>query len=340
MVRIGIAGIGFMGMIHFLAARNLRGAAVAAIHSRNAKKLSGDWRGIRGNFGPPGEVMDLGPIRRHDRYESLVADPDIDLVDICTPTGQHESMTLAALAAGKHVLVEKPIALTLATADRMVAAARAAGRLLMVGQVLPFFPEFAYLADATRGGRFGRLLSGRFVRVISRPDWSSTIADVAQTGGPAIDLHIHDTHFIRLLCGMPQSVMATGRTEGPAVVHLNALYQYGPDGPSIVCTSGALAQKGRPFVHGYEVFFERATVIFESSCQPLTVLTSNGQVQTPALGSGDPVTGFACELQAAVDGVGAGQAPDVLNGQLARDALGLCLAECESVRSQRSIDVT
>src|SRR3954465_1344250 len=106
MVQIGVAGIGFMGMIHFLAARNLRGAAVTAIHSRDPKKLAGDWRGIRGNFGPPGEVMDLGSIRRHDRFESLLDDPDIDLVDICTPTGQHESMTLAALAAGKHVLVE------------------------------------------------------------------------------------------------------------------------------------------------------------------------------------------------------------------------------------------
>jgi predicted dehydrogenase len=340
MVGIGIAGIGFMGMIHFLAARNLRGAAVAAIHSRDAKKLAGDWRGIRGNFGPPGEVMHLGPVRRHDRFESLLADPDVDLVDICTPTGQHESMTLAALAAGKHVLVEKPIALTLEAADRMVAAARAAGRLLMVGQVLPFFPEFAFLAEATRGGRYGRLLGGRFVRVISQPDWSSAIADVEQTGGPAIDLHIHDTHFIRLLCGMPQSVMATGRMEGAAVVHLNSLYQYGPDGPSIVCTSGALAQKGRPFVHGYEVYFERATVMFDSSCQPLTVLTADGQTQTPALGSGEPVAAFSVELQAAVDGVSAGQSPDILNGQLARDALGLCLAECVSVRSRRSVDMT
>src|SRR5436190_22174965 len=161
MVRIGIAGIGFMGMIHFLAARCVYKAAVAAIHSRDAKKLAGYWRGIRGNFGPPGKVMDLGGIRRHDHFESLLDDPDIDLVDICTPTAQHESMTLAALAAGKHVLVEKPIALTIEAADRMVAAARNAGQLLMVGQVLPFFPEFAYLAEATHNGRYGRLLGGR-----------------------------------------------------------------------------------------------------------------------------------------------------------------------------------
>src|SRR5207302_343397 len=148
MIRIGLAGIGFMGMIHYLAAQRLTGATVTGIHTRDAKKLAGDWRGIRGNFGPPGQVMDLGTVRRHPRFEDLLADSDVDLVDLCTPTGQHEAMTIAALKAGKHVLVEKPIAIETAAADRMVAAAKAANKLLMVGQVLPFFPEFAFLADA------------------------------------------------------------------------------------------------------------------------------------------------------------------------------------------------
>ena len=250
MVRIGLAGVGFMGMIHFLAAKRLCGAAATAIHTRDPKKLAGDWRSICGNFGPPGEVMDLGAIHRHARFEDLLADADVDLVDICSPTGQHEGMTVAALKAGKHVLVEKPIALETAAADRMVAAATATGKLLMVGQVLPFFPEFAFLADAVKSGRYGPFLGGQFKRVISRPDWSAAIGDVAQTGGPAIDLHIHDTHFIRLICGVPRQVIATGRIEGDAVTHLNALYLYGPGGPTVACASGALAHNGRPFVHG------------------------------------------------------------------------------------------
>ncbi len=340
MVKIGIAGIGFMGMIHYLAARHLRGAAVAAVQSRDEKKRAGDWRGIRGNFGPPGEQMDLGSIRRHARFEDLLADPDIDLVDICTPTAQHEFMAVAALRAGKHVLVEKPIALETAAADRMVAAARDAGRLLMVGHVLPFFPEFAFLAEAARSGRYGKLLGGQFKRVIARPDWSAAVADVAQTGGPAIDLHIHDTHFIRLICGMPPRVFASGRVEGEAVVHLDALYLYGAGGPCVGCVSGALAQKGREFVHGYEVYFEQATLVYESGSQPLTVLTADGKSEQPALGGGDHLAGFTAELQAAADGVQAGRAPDLLSGQLARDALVLCHRECDSVRSGRVVDVS
>lgn len=337
MVRIGLAGIGFMGMIHYLAAKRLRAGAVTAIHTRDPKKLAGDWREIHGNFGPPGQVMELGAIHRHARYEDLLADADVDLVDICTPTGQHEAMAIAALKAGKHVLVEKPIALDMAAADRMVEAAEAAGKLLMVGQVLPFFPEFAFLTDAVKTRRYGAFLGGQFKRIISRPDWSAAIADVDQTGGPAIDLHIHDTHFIRLISGMPVEVFATGRTEGSAVTHLNALYLFGPQGPTVACASGALAQKGRAFTHGFEAYFDRATVVFEAGVQPLTVLTAGGEIEWPRLSDGDPVAAFAAELQTAVDGVQSGQAPDLLSGQLASDALVMCHRECDSVKSGKIV---
>src|SRR5260370_40826524 len=160
MIRIGIVGIGFMGMIHYLAAKKLRGASVTAICSRDPKKLAGDWTSIRGNFGPLGQQMDLGHIKRCDRLEALLQDPEIDLVDICNPTAQHEATAIAALKAGKHVLVEKAIALSPEGADRMLAAAKLSGKLLMVAHVLPFFPEFAFAAEAVNSGRFGKLLGG------------------------------------------------------------------------------------------------------------------------------------------------------------------------------------
>src|SRR4051794_4312497 len=156
MVRIGLVGIGFMGMIHYLAARKLRGAAVTALCSRDEQKLAGDWRDIRGNFGPRGEMMDLSAHKRYRNLDDLLADPEIDLIDVCNPTHLHPETALRALAAGKHVLVEKAIALKAADADAMVAAARKAGKLLMVAHVLPYFPEFAYAAQAIRGGRFGK----------------------------------------------------------------------------------------------------------------------------------------------------------------------------------------
>ncbi|HEY7152938.1 MAG TPA: Gfo/Idh/MocA family oxidoreductase [Gemmataceae bacterium] len=343
MVRIGIVGVGFMGMIHYLASAKLRGARVAAICTRDAKKLAGDWRGIRGNFGPAGTRMDLGKIKRYARFEELCADPDIDLIDICTPTHLHPDMACAALRAGKHVLVEKAIALTRKDADAMLQAAAKAGRLLMVAHVLPFFPEFAFAADAVRSGAYGRLLAGHFKRIIAQPDWSDEIGDASKTGGPAVDLHIHDTHFIGLLAGLPRKVFSTGIvTDQNAVTYVTTQYLYGSGANALAlsCSSGALAKKGREFVHGYELYLEKATLLFESGTQPLTMLTEDGKTKQPRLkGPSEATAAFTAEIQTAVEGVRAGREPDLLSATLARDALVLCHKECQSVLSGNAVTV-
>lgn len=340
MVRIGLVGIGFMGRIHFLAAQRLRDAKVVAVCSHDTAKLAGDWRNTRGNFGPePGQV-DLTGIKTYSTYEEMLADPEIDLIDICNPTHLHPEFAIAALKAGKHVLVEKAIALQPAEADAMVAAARQAGKCLMVAHVLPFFPEFKFAADVARDGRYGKLLAAHFTRVIAKPDWSADIADTAKTGGPAVDLHIHDTHFIGLICGVPAAVFATGTVDGDAVTYLTTSYLYGPGGPAVTCSSGAIAAAGRPFVHGYELYFERATLAYNSAGTPLTLCLADGTTAQPELtGGGDPIAAFAMELEAAVQGVKTGKEPDLLSGTLARDALVLCYKECESVKQGKAISI-
>ncbi|WP_029631227.1 Gfo/Idh/MocA family protein [Zavarzinella formosa] len=338
MVRIGLVGIGFMGWIHFLAYRRLRGAVLAGVCSRDAGKLSGDWKSIRGNFGPPGEQVDLSGVKKFRAIEEMAADPDIDLIDVCNPTHLHPETAIAALKAGKHVLVEKAIALTTAEADAMVAASKASGKLLMVAHVLPFFPEFKYAAEVVKSGADGKLLSAHFRRVISRPDWSADIGDAAKTGGPAVDLHIHDTHFIGLIAGVPESVFATGVVENGVVQHLTTSYDYGPNGPSITCSSGALAMSGRPFTHGYELYLEKATLVYEAG-SPITRITAGKSEVVTLPGGGDEITAFAEEIQTAVDAVTTGQMPDLLSGQLARDALVMCQKECESVISRKPVKI-
>ena len=340
MVRIGIVGVGFMGMIHYLASRKLQGARVAAICSRDEKKLAGDWRSIQGNFGPRGEMMDLAGIKKYRTLDEMLADPNLDLIDVCNPTHLHPENAIKALQAGKHVLVEKAIALEPKDADAMLDAAKKAKRLLMVAHVLPFFPEFAYAAHVIRGGPYGKLLGGHFKRVISKPDWSADIGDAAKTGGPAIDLHIHDTHFIGLVCGVPSHVFSTGVMSGDAVDYLTTAYLYGHGGPAVTCSSGAVAMKGRPFVHGYEIYLEKGTLVYESGTCPLTLLKADGTSEQPQLAGGDEATtAFTLEIQAAVDGVKAGREPDLLSGKLARDALVMCYRECESVRTGKAVAI-
>lgn len=340
MVRIGIVGLGFMGRIHYLASQQLKNGKVAAVCSRDAAKLAGDWRNTRGNFGPEPGFVDLAGVKKYATVAELLADPEIDLIDICTVTDQHAALAIQALRAGKHVLVEKAIALTTADADAMVAAAKASGKLLMVAHVLPFFPEFKFAAEAIRGGQYGKLVAAHFKRVIAKPDWSADIGDAAKTGGPAVDLHIHDTHFIGLVCGVPKHVFSVGTVEKDAVTYLTTSYLYGPGGPAVTCSSGAVSMGGRPFVHGFEIFLERASLIFDSGGTPLTLLTADGKSSQPPLaGGGDPLSAFTDEIQTAVNGVVSGTEPDLLSGQLARDALVLCHRECESVKTARPVAV-
>ena len=340
MVGIGIVGIGFMGRIHYLASQQLTGAKVTAVCSRDTVKLSGDWRNTRGNFGPEPGMVDLSTVKKYSKVAELLADPEIDLIDICTVTDQHAPLAIQALKAGKHVLVEKAIALSTRDADAMLAVAKEQNRLLMVAHVLPFFPEFKFAVEAIRSGKYGIVKAAHFKRVIARPNWSADISDANKTGGPAVDLHIHDTHFIGLVCGVPKQVFSVGTVEGDAVTYLSTSYLYGPGGPAVTCSSGAVCMAGRPFVHGYEIFLEHASLIYDSGGTPLTLLTEAGKTSQPALvGGGDPLSAFTEEMQTAVDGISAAKEPDLLSGRLARDALVLCHRECESVKTGRIVPI-
>jgi predicted dehydrogenase len=326
----------------------VEGARVVALCSRDKKKLAGDWTSIQGNFGPRGTQMDLSGLALYDDFAAMLADPQVDLIDLCVPNDLHGRMAIQALKAGKPVLVEKPIALTIGEADAMVAAAQEAGKPLMVAQVLPFVPEFAFALEAVESGRYGSLRAAHFTRVISRPDWSSEIADASRSGGPAIDLHIHDTHFISLLCGVPRAVHSRGVVENGAVIHLTTQYLFDRPDLAVSCVSGALSQNGRPFAHGYELYLDRATIAFEFAnlagqghvAMPLTVILPDGTIERPDLGAGDPVDGFVRELTVAVEAVASGRAAPQLAGDLARQALSLCLAEVDSVRTGGVVELT
>ena len=183
--------------------------------------------------------------------------------------------------------------------------------------------------------------------MISKPDWSTGIADAEKSGGPAIDLHIHDTHFIGWLFGKPARVSSRGVVEQGVVVHLQTNYEYDePGAPVVSCTSGAISQSGRPFAHGYEIFLEKATLKFEYAnlgrdhvAYPLTVILPDGKTETPTLEGGDAITAFANEIGVAVNNVSGGEHNSMLDGALAQLALKLSKAEIESVKTGKPVAV-
>ncbi len=346
MVRVGIVGVGFMGWIHYLAYRQVKGVQLSAICTRDQQKLAGDWRSIKGNFGPPGEQVDLTEIAKYARFEEMLADPSIDLIDICLPPDMHAKCSIEALRAGKHVLVEKPMALTAAECQRMVKAAEQSKRQLLVGQVLPFFAEYVHARKLIDSGKHGRLLGGSFKRVISDPLWLKDFYDPERVGGPLIDLHVHDAHFIRLLFGMPTAVCSQGRLRGEVVEFCNTSFYFADPTLVVSATCGIIPQQGRPFTHGFEIHLEKATLHFEFAAftdhpesMPLKVLTSSGKVLRPDLGDGNPVRAFESEIKEVIQSIRAGKSSKILAGDVARDAVVLCQKQAESVRKGRPVKV-
>jgi predicted dehydrogenase len=334
-------------MIHYLAWRRVPGAKVVAIASRDEKKRAGDWRTIRGNFGPPGQQMELQGVAAYGEFEELLADPRIDLIDVCLPAHLHHEVTLAALAAGKHVVCEKPIALKSKHAIAMRDAARNAGRQLLIAHIVPFFPEYDYARQLISSGKQGRLLGGHFKRIIDEPANVNEFYDLQRIGGPMVDLHIHDVHFIRLICGMPRAVFTSGRMRDNVPEFFTTQFLFDDPQLAVSATSGVIRQSGRSFTQGFEIHLERATVLFELAVMedkpmlsaPLTVLTSDGRVWRPELATSDPIDAFAKELGEAVVAIESGQASAVLDAQLAIDSLTICHREAESLRDRRMVDV-
>lgn len=345
MIKVGVVGIGFMGMVHYLTYEKLRGVKVAALCDTNKSRLAGDWRDIKGNFGPAGKRMNLSKIDTYTALDEMLTDESIDLIDITLPPALHTDVAVQALRAGKHVFCEKPMALDPRDCQRMTAAAKKANKLLMIGHVLPFFPEYAWALKELQSKKHGRLLGGNFKRVISNPEWLKNYWSAKHVGGPMLDLHVHDAHFIRLMFGMPESLSSKGRLKKDMAEYWNSQFNYGPKGPVVLATSGTIGQQGREFCHGFEIHFEKATLMFEfavvgkdaSYLCPPTLLTHNGKVKRPHLGSGDPMNAFQTELKEVVGCVKNESPSAILSGNLAQDAVQICQKQTASLRSGRVV---
>lgn len=345
MLKVGIAGLGFMGWIHWLGYQKAEGVEVAAICTPEAHRRAGDWTDIQGNFGPPGEQIDLSGIRTYETIEEMLADDELELIDVCLPPALHTEAIIKVANSGKHVFCEKPLALNLEDCDRAVEACARNDRRLMVGQVLPFFTEFQYALKTIASGQYGPLLGGSFKRVISDPNWLKSFYDPDIIGGPLFDLHVHDAHFIRLLFGMPNGVLSVGRIRGEVVDYCNSIFRFEDPSIAVTCTSGVINQQGRPFTHGYEIHLENATIQFEFAAfsdtvetMPVKLLTSDGEVIRPELGDGDPVFAFGREIEEVARCVTENRDSKILNGSLARDAIEICQLQAQSVKEHRFVE--
>jgi predicted dehydrogenase len=217
-----------------------------------------------------------------------------------------------------------------------------------VGHVLPLLPEYAFVRKAIASGKYGAVLGGNFKRVISDPLWLKDFFDPAKVGGPLVDLHVHDAHFIRLLFGMPLAVTSRGRLRAGVVEYCVSQFEFADPRLVVSSASGVINQQGRSFTHGFEIHLEKATLYFDLAVltggklqiTPLTLLDHKGKAEQPKLPPGDPMlTAFDAEVKEVVQSLKSGQPSPILSGNLARDAIVLCHMQTQAVQSGKTVKI-
>jgi predicted dehydrogenase len=197
-VRLGVVGTGAIGRAHLKGCQECKGMEVTAVCDVDA----GRARAAAAAFGV-----------RHAfaRYRDLLAAEVVDAVSVCTPNNTHMPIALAAFAAGKHVLCEKPLAMNAQQARRMVEAAKKAGRVLMSAQCARYGAEAQFLKKLAEGGRFGEIYYAKVVWLRRAGIPRGWFQDKRQSGGgPLIDLGVHAVDLLWWIMGRPKPVSAYG----------------------------------------------------------------------------------------------------------------------------------
>lgn len=331
-VRVGVVGLGAMGRTHLLAYAGAEGAGfpcrVVAVCDRSTERLSGRVA-ASGNIdvGGADRLFDPATVFTTTDPEALFSREDVDLVSICTRTDTHVALAISALRKGKHVLLEKPVALTAPEIAPLAAAARESGRLCMPAMCMRYWPAWAWLLDAVSRGIYGRVKSAVFSRLASPPSWSRDFyGDPTRSGGALIDLHIHDADFVRALLGEPDAVVSTGTLD-----HVTTHYRFGAGGPSHVVAEGAWDHTpGFAFRMRYVVVMEGATADFEFGRDPELLLCRDGKAEAVPL---PPEKGYDGEVRRAVDAIARGAYEGLPGMEDAFLTARLLDAERESLRT-------
>ena len=286
-MRIGVIGLGFMGSTHLKALANIPGAQLAAVMDLDEKRLSGDLSGIQGNIGGPAQTMDFSGVGKYRSVAEMAGDASVDAVDVCLPTHLHAPVTIELLRAGKHVLVEKPMALDGAACDAMAAEARRQGKILMVAQVLRFLEPYRILQNYLEDGSLGPVRSAFFRRRCAVPGWGPWEFDSSKSGGGVFDLLIHDVDMCLHLFGRPRTVSAVGHEDmAHGIDNILARFEY-PEIGFVTVTGGWHHLGAYPFSMEFTVVGDGGVVEYSSAGRPPTLYRANGESRTPELSGKD-----------------------------------------------------
>ena len=326
MVRVAVLGAGFMGSTHAKAYAAMPDVEVAAIFAPSPDR------------GDP-LAQEIGS-RWTDDLQAVLADPSIEAVDICLPTPRHREVTEAALGARKHVLLEKPIALSLEDARALVRANEETDRVFMIAHVLRFWSEYVEIARRVAQGELGAPRSGFASRRQPFPAWSALFSRSDLTGGAVIDMMIHDFDALNWIFGAPQAVTARGmrNARSGGFDQVQVLIDYG-DGASALVDGGMMMPESYPFSSRLEVLCDEGAMEYSfraggrrvemgGGVNELTLFPNEGEPLRLAATQTDP---YAAECAYFLDCIRQGMPADRATPADALQALAVSLAARESL---------
>lgn len=321
-MKVAVVGVGFMGMQHVEAyARNLAAKLAAVVDVREQRAR---------------EVAERFGAQAFTNTQEMVEKSDVQAVSICTDDERHLEPALVCLAAGKHVLLEKPIATTLEDADKIIGAAERAGVKFLVGHIVRFDPRYAHVKARVDSGELGELeavFARRLNHVGSQDILRGRVSVLSFLG-------VHDFDYVRWLSGSEpvrvytESVGKVHRAAGYDIEdHTFTLIRFAND--MVACVEAGWVL---PNVHPRKADFKLEVIGTRGMAQvdlfsyDLVLGTERGW-EVPRIGHAiDPeVTHFLdCILN---------DTPPLVSGKDGREALRLSLAAQESARTGRIVEL-
>lgn len=285
MLRACLIGLGGMGRGHFDCYTRImkEGGSVqlVAVCDINPEK----FKNVKVDFnieGVVGDSQDMSGLHQYTSADEMLEAEKPDLVSIVIPTYLHADMAIKCLKAGANVLSEKPMALNVEDCKRMIAAAKEAGKYLMIGQCLRFWGEYEVAKEIISSGSLGKPISGYFWRgggVAPKFDPSNWYHNRELSGGCLFDQHVHDVDMVQYLYGMPKAVSSVGGnlfpTSGHDAVSTNYIYDEG----FAVNTQDDWTLKGHGFSMTFRINFEGGSLYMDHN--GFKVINKDGKDITP-----------------------------------------------------------
>jgi len=320
MIKVAIVGAGFIGETHANSYRQIDNADIVAIVDNVEKKGKKFAKKFGAAF--------------YANLDDLIKSENVDSIDICTPTFLHTEMAIKAANAGKNIFCEKPLALSLEDADRIIEAAKKNNVKAMVGHVIRFWPEYAKAKEIVDSGQLGEPLHAFCERLAVTPDWHE--------GNWGYDLD-----YLIWLFGKPSLVKAQGvyNEKLGGLVHIATNIEF-ENGKSGLAEGGWGFSGSFPFTMVLRILCEKGSIewIFRagknieerSQKANLTVYKSDGSIDEPKVEQED---GYLLECKYFIDCLENNKDIEIATLEDGRNALELALTATKSAKEGKTIKI-